>query len=160
MNDARVMDDPVAAEWFAELAGIATSEASGTDRQLALVERSAREGEMAPLHRRDEDESYRVVAGEVTFYVGGDVIEAGPGDVVVAPAGVPRTHCAEADGSRWLVLTRVRSLPRYVDFGRAVSPLRCAWPSLAELAALESIAEANDIEILGPPGRLPAGDGC
>src|SRR3954469_9108391 len=106
-----------AEEWFAEQAGTAARAASAPDSQPAMVERSAPEGSMAPLHRRDEDESYRVVAGEVTFFVDGDVVEAGEGDVVVAPAGAERTFRVESDGARWIVLTRVGSLERYLDFG-------------------------------------------
>jgi quercetin dioxygenase-like cupin family protein len=127
--------------------------------QVALVERSARAGSMPPLHVRDEDETYRVAAGRVTFFVGADTVAAGPGDVVVAPAGVARSFRAETDDARWLVVTRVRSLARYEDFGRAVSaPVAGgSWPSPEEAFTLESIAHANDIEVLGPPGVLP---GC
>jgi hypothetical protein len=30
------------------------------------------------------------------------------------------------------------------------------WPSPHEVAAVEAIAKANGIELLGPPGALPA----
>jgi hypothetical protein len=79
--------------------------------------------------------------------------------VVVAPAGVARTFRVGSEGTRWLVLTQVRCLDRFADFGRAVSaPLDdpCAsWPSADEQAAVESLAAANGIELLGPPGALP-----
>jgi uncharacterized RmlC-like cupin family protein len=128
-----------------------------------MVERSAPLGAMAPLHRRDEDETYRVLDGEVTFYVGADVICARQGDIVVAPAGVPHTFRAESEGSRWLVLTRVSSLDRFLDFGRAVSPPLAApelgWPSPSEIATVAALAAPNGIELLGPPGALPASVG-
>jgi quercetin dioxygenase-like cupin family protein len=127
------------------------------DGQVALVERGARAGSMAPLHVRDEDETYRVAAGRVTFFVGADEVAAGPGDVVVAPAGVARTFRSETDDARWLVVTRVRALARYEDFGRAVAaPVEDGWwPSAEEFASVASIARANGIELLGPPGALP-----
>jgi hypothetical protein len=147
-----------AAAWFAdEAAAVAAFEAP--DAQPTMIERSARGAEMPPLLRRDQDEAYRVVEGEVTFYVDADAVEAGPGDVVVAPAGAARSFRVESDAARWTVLTRVASLERFVDFGRAVSPPldspQAGWPSLAEEAAVAAIAAPNGIELLGPPGALP-----
>src|SRR3954447_20803240 len=107
-----------ATEWFTdELAAAATS-ATG---QVAIVERGAREGQMPPLVRRSEAETYRVLDGEVVFFVGADMVWAGPGDVVVAPRDVPRTFRVASSEARWLVLTQVRSLESFADFGRAVS---------------------------------------
>jgi uncharacterized cupin superfamily protein len=128
------------------------------DPGTTLVERRAgRRGLMAPLHARDEDETFRVIAGEVTFFVGDELVHARAGDVVVAPRGVPRTYRIDSDGARWLVLTRVASVRRFEDFGRALAPpLPTAdWPSPDELRSLSALAAANGIELLGPPGTLP-----
>lgn len=124
--------------------------------QVALVERRARAGVMPPLHRRQEDESFRVLEGAVTFFVGGEEVPAGPGDVVVAPGGTARTYRVESPEARWLVLTRVHSLVRYEDFGRAVAdPADGSRPAPEELAALLAIAAENGIELLGSPGAVP-----
>ena len=148
-----------AADWFADAAGALATSPSAPARGPAMVQRSARKGQMAPLYVRDEDETYRVVSGAVTFFVGSDVVIAREGDVVAAPAGVPRTLRAETDDARWIVLTRVSSFERFLDFGRAVArPLpagRKSWPSAYERAAIAGIALANGIELLGPPGMLP-----
>jgi mannose-6-phosphate isomerase-like protein (cupin superfamily) len=156
MHESAVTEKQIVSDWFAEEAAAATSSSRGN---VAMVERSAPEGHMPPLVRRDEQETYRVLSGEVVFFVGNDVVWAGPGDVVVAPAGVARTFRVGSADARWLVLTHVRSLDRFADFSRAVSaPLaepRTGWPSADEHAAVESIAAANGIELLGPPGALP-----
>ena len=157
MDTLATIEQEAAASWFADLAGAL---ARGETRvQPVMVERSAPAGAMAPLHRRDEDETYRVLEGEVTFYVGSDVVAASQGDVVVAPAGIAHTFRAGAVDARWLVLTRAASLERFLDFGRAVSaPLASAgagWPSPSEAAAVAACAAANGIELLGPPGALP-----
>lgn len=125
--------------------------------ETALVERSARRGQMAPLHTRDEDETYRVLEGEVMFFIGEDTVSAGAGDIVVAPAAVARTFTVLSGKARWLVLTRLQSVERFVDFGRAVSqPVPSyEWPSADEHAALAAMGAANGIELLGPPGSLP-----
>src|SRR3954451_22939336 len=101
--------------------------------EVAMIQRSAREDQMPPLLRRHEAETYRVLEGEVVFFVGNDMVWAGPGDVVVAPRGEPRTFRVASAMARWLVLTQVSSLERFHEFGRAVSsPLPSpadAWPS-------------------------------
>ena len=147
-----------ATDWFAEEAG-AVAIADSPDTQPAMVERSAPGGAMAPLARRDEREVYRLVEGEVTFFVDGEEIPAEAGDVVVAPSGAARTFRVESDGARWIVVTRVASLDHFLDFGLAVSdPLpfpEDGWPSQDEFATVESLAADNGIELLGPPGALP-----
>jgi Cupin domain len=144
-------------EWFGDELVAAATQATG---EAAMVERRARAGQMAPLIRRSEPETYRVLEGVVVFFVGSDMIWAGPGDVVVAPADVPRTFRVASDDARWQVLTQVRSLDRFNDFARAVSaplvtPAR-GWPSEHEHAAVQAIAATNGIELLGPPGALPS----
>jgi mannose-6-phosphate isomerase-like protein (cupin superfamily) len=141
--------------WFADR--IATAEG---ESRTALVEREARgRGLMAPLYAHGEDETFRVLAGEVTFFVGDEVVRARAGDIVIAPRGLPRTYRVESDGARWLVLTRLDSVSRFEDFGRALacppSADRTSWPSAEELQSLSAIAAANGIRVLGPPGMLP-----
>jgi len=144
--------------FFDEVAKVASSSAPAD--APAMLERNAPAGAMAPLHVRRVDESYLVIAGEITFFVGEETVTARAGDAVVAPGGLPRTFRVESErGARWLVVTRVRSLDRFHDFGRAVSrPVErpeAGWPSPDEEAAVTAIARANGIELLGPPGLLP-----
>jgi mannose-6-phosphate isomerase-like protein (cupin superfamily) len=145
--------DPAGA-WFAEQ--VAATAAGG---QVAMVERSAAAGSMPPLSRRAHAETYRVLEGEVLFFVGTDVVCASAGDVVVAPPGVARTFRVASEVARWLVLTQVRSLERFTDFGRAVTAAIPSppdgWPSEDERATVAAIGAANGIELLGPPGALP-----
>jgi mannose-6-phosphate isomerase-like protein (cupin superfamily) len=147
--------------WFIDELASAALDANERPVQTALVERSAPHGAMPPLHRRDEAETYRVLEGEVVFFIDNEVVPAGPGDVVVAAAGAERSFCVESDGARWLVLTRVNSLERFVDWGRAVAEAIAVpvsgWPSAEEEATLSSIGAVNGIELLGPPGVLPGG---
>jgi hypothetical protein len=132
---------------------------SKTRTQVAVVERTGRRGQMAPLHSRDEGELYQVLHGEVTFFIDGEVVPSEPCDVIVAPAGAQRTFRVDSDDARWIVSTRVNSLERYVDFGRAVaeplSRFSRTWPSAEEQATVAAMAAANGIEVLGPPGDLP-----
>jgi mannose-6-phosphate isomerase-like protein (cupin superfamily) len=130
--------------------------AAAARARLVLVEREApRRGVMPPLHAHAEDARYEVLAGELTFYVGGTAVSAKAGEVVEVPAGMAHTFRVETDGARWTVTTRVASAARFEDLGLALSGPVDEWPSAEELASLEAIAAANGIGILGPPGRLP-----
>lgn len=115
---------------------------------------------MPPLVRRAEPETYRVIEGEVVFFVGADRLCGGPGDVVVAPRDVPHTFHVVSAEARWLVLTRLDSLDRYNEFARAVArPLthpEHGWPSADERRTVAAMAAANRMELLGPPGALPS----
>ena len=115
---------------------------------------------MPPLHACASDETYFVLTGELTFFVGNDVFRAAAGDVVVVPRAVPRTYRVESDGARWLVLTRVALVARFDDFGRALAvpangPAR-DWTTGVEAAGVTAIAAASGIRVLGPPGMLPS----
>ncbi len=150
----------VGTSWFFEEVESSALGKSRSGVEFALVERSVPAGYMPPLHVRGEDETYRVLEGAVTFFIGDETVAAVEGDVVVASAGVARTFRAETADARWLVLTRVSSLDRFRDFGRAISPpapeaLAQDWLFSDEAAAVAALGRANDIELLGAPGILP-----
>jgi mannose-6-phosphate isomerase-like protein (cupin superfamily) len=155
------IEQETTSQWFVDELATVVLDVTQRPSQTALVERSAPEGAMPPLYRRDEAETYRVLEGEVLFFIGDEVVPAGPGDVVVAAAGAERTFRVESDDARWLVLTRVTTLERFLDFNRAIAdPVEvpvAGWPSAEEEAALTSLGAANGIELLGPPGVLPGG---
>jgi mannose-6-phosphate isomerase-like protein (cupin superfamily) len=155
------IEQETTSQWFVDELATAALDVSERSMQTALVERSAPEGAMPPLYRREEAETYRVLEGEVLFFIGDEIVPAGPGDVVVAAAGAERTFRVESEDARWLVLTRVATLERFLDFNRAVvEPISvpvAGWPSAEEEAVLASIGAANGIKLLGPPGVLPGG---
>ena len=144
--------------WFIDELATAALDVSERPSQIALVERAAPHGAMPPLTQRDKAETYRVLEGEVLFFIGDEVVPARSGDVVVAAADVVRTFRVASEQARWLVLTRVTSLEAYLDFNRAVATVTAeGCPSDDEHAALVVIGAANGIELLGPPGALPGG---
>jgi len=108
---------------------------------------------MPPLQAHPEETTYSVIEGSVAFFVGESLVAAGPGESVVAPAGVAHTFRIDSEGARWRVATRVSSVIRFDDLGRALT----APGSMTEddAATVGAIAAANGIRILGPPGMLP-----
>jgi quercetin dioxygenase-like cupin family protein len=127
------------------------------DTRAVALERVGRtSGLMTPLYTSPADESFHVRTGAVTFFVGDEVVRAEAGDVVVAPAGVPRALRVDSPVARWLVVTHVASPARYDDFGRALSLPTEDWATASDEATVSAIAAANRISVLGAPGALPA----
>jgi hypothetical protein len=109
---------------------------------------------MPPLQSHPAETTYSVIEGSVTFFVGDALLAADAGDVVVAPDGVAHTFRLESDRARWRIATRVSSVARFDDLGRA---LACPG-SMTENdeATVGVLAAANGIRILGSPGTLPS----
>jgi mannose-6-phosphate isomerase-like protein (cupin superfamily) len=64
---------------------------------LAVIEIAPQRGG-PPAHRhRDEDDSFYVLSGELTFTVEGEEVVAGPGTFVLVPPGVEHTFRNDGD---------------------------------------------------------------
>ena len=116
---------------------------------FALVELWGPEGDMPPLHvHHREDETFYVLEGRITFHAGPETVELAAGDCFLAPRDVPHTYRVESDGARWLV---VGSPAGFDAFVREVGEIRPF-----DRARMGETAARYGIEILGPPGTLPA----
>ena len=62
-----------------------------------------RPGQGPRLHRHPYDETFIIQEGRVQVRVGSETLEAGPGDIVVGPAGVPHGFTNVGDGPARLV---------------------------------------------------------
>jgi quercetin dioxygenase-like cupin family protein len=114
----------------------------------ALVEMTAPQGDMPPLHvHRRDDEAFYVLERRLTLFAGEQALELEAGECAVAPCGTPHTYRAELDGTRWLV---VCSPAGFEEFVRDVATAERDPAVLAEISA------RHGIEILGPPGTLPS----
>ena len=105
-------------------------------------------GSMPPLHvHHDHDEGFYVLEGEVTLIMPDQQLTLGPGEFLLAPRGVPHTYRVGEVPARWLCT----STPgRFADFVEAVGDLTDPDPE-----AVGTVAAANGIELLGPPGTMP-----
>jgi quercetin dioxygenase-like cupin family protein len=86
------------------------------DELLVMDDVWTRPGHRAPEHVHPEmEERWRVVSGRAAFRVGGEEIEAGPGDEVTAAAGTPHAAWNAADGE---VRLRIEMRPalRWAEF--------------------------------------------
>jgi quercetin dioxygenase-like cupin family protein len=147
------------ARWgFGTLATLkATSET--TDGRLFAIEHLAPRGAGSPLHvHHREDEWFYVLEGELTFWVGGRVIDAPAGSFVYGPRDIPHTFVVASEEARFLLVTEPGAFGAF--FRAASEPAeRLEIPPAPteppDIAALTALAAAYGVEILGPPG-IPA----
>jgi quercetin dioxygenase-like cupin family protein len=145
--------------WF--LGSLVTMKASAetTAGRVMVTENLAPRGSGSPLHvHHREDEWFYVSEGELTFWVGGEVIEAPAGSFVYGPRDIPHTFIVSSEQARFLLVTEPG------DFGGFMRALaepaqRLAIPPAPteppDMGAMTAIAAEYGIEILGPPG-IPA----
>jgi mannose-6-phosphate isomerase-like protein (cupin superfamily) len=72
------------------------------------------EHEVGLHHHPEMEETWHVVAGAVEFVIDGEDVFAGPGDVVVAPPGVP--HSARNAGGPAHIRVQMRPALRWEEF--------------------------------------------
>jgi quercetin dioxygenase-like cupin family protein len=147
------------ARWF--LGALATIKSSGetTGGRVAVTENWAPRGHGSPLHvHHNEDEWFYVLAGELTFWVDGQVITATEGSFVYGPRDVPHTFTVSSDEARFLLVIEPAG---FENFLRALSePAQSLTlpPASVEPPAMDTMMAAAaeyGLEILGPPG-IPA----
>jgi quercetin dioxygenase-like cupin family protein len=91
-----------------ETAGQFEGEGHGSEISFFVVDMAPGEGPR--LHRHPYSETFCVQAGRARFEVDGRAVEAGAGDVVVAPAGSP--HRFRAIGDERLRLVAIQAAPK------------------------------------------------
>ncbi len=144
--------------WFLDtLVRIRVPHSDGEDG-VSLIENWAAHGDSPPLHiHQTEDELFQVLEGEFRFVVGKEEHRAGPGEVLLAPKGVPHTYRVEsAAGGHWLVTTTHGDFERFVrEVSRPATtpelPPTSGPPTREEMDQLAAAALRHHIELVGPP---------
>jgi mannose-6-phosphate isomerase-like protein (cupin superfamily) len=127
---------------------------------LALAEERGRRGDMPPLHvHHRDDEAFYVMDGELSLFVAGEQLSLGPGQAALAQRGVPHAYRVESEEARWLVITTPAGFESFVREVAEPAPGEELPPAGRphDPAVLARAAAKVGIEILGPPGALPAG---
>ena len=147
------------ARWFLGALGTIKAASETTDGRLAVIEFRWPQGGGSPLHvHHNEDEWFYVIEGELTIWVGGDVVVAPAGSFVWGPRDVPHTFLVTSPEARFLMVTDPAP---FADFVRAMSEpaqaLTLAPTSVQppDPERMTAVAAEYGIEILGPPG-IPA----
>jgi quercetin dioxygenase-like cupin family protein len=145
--------------WF--LGTLATVKASSetTGGRVAVIEQLAPQGSGSPLHvHHREDEWFYVIEGTLTFWVGGEVIDAPAGSFVYGPRDIPHTFIVSSPEARFLLVTEPAGFEQFMRaFSEPASQRTIPAPTgpPSDPGALVAAAAEYGIEILGPPG-IPA----
>lgn len=140
--------------WF--LGSLVTLKATGVETRgrLTVVEFVNPPGFAPPLHRHaEEDELFYVLSGAAEFRCDGVSLDAGPGDFVLLPAGLPHTFLVGSDEPlRTLQITTPSGFEQFAaEAGEPAGARRLPGPGPIDPIALGHAAARHGIELLGPP---------
>jgi quercetin dioxygenase-like cupin family protein len=142
--------------WFLGSHASVKASAGTTAGRVSVIEHLSPQGSGSPLHVHSrEDEWFYVIEGALTFWVGGQVIEAPAGSFVYGPRGVPHTFMVSSETARFLLVTEPGEFSGFLR--RLAEPAAAVVipPPVTEppdVAAMSEVAAEYGIEILGPPG--------
>lgn len=96
--------------WFGKTSTHFLATGGQTGGEFALVDERAHRGDRVPLHRHADDvESFYVVEGEVSFFLGDQPgVRSEAGAFVHLPAGAIHGFRVESETARYLILTTAR----------------------------------------------------
>lgn len=125
-----------------------TAEASGG--KLAIYESVAAPDQGPPRHiHHDEDEIFYILSGEVIFWLDGETVTKGPGDVVFAPRDKPHTfHVIGPAPARWITVLSPGGME-----GFFVEMAKGNYAIPQQIDDVSRIAANYAMEFVGPPIR-------
>lgn len=131
----------------------ATSENTGG--RLWVQEAYGAAGYATPVHRHTrEDEAFYVLEGELTLYVGDDVITATPGSFAWAPRDVAHAFCVESPTARFLAFSTDGGMDKFFfATGEPAASLELPPPPPGppDIDALVAAMGEYGVEMVGPP---------
>jgi len=125
---------------------------AATNGQVAVVEHPLAPRALGALvhTHRNEDEYSLVLEGRIGVEIGGETLEAGPGDVVVKPRGIPHAFWnPTGEPARVLELIVPGGFEAYFAELAAVF----SRPGPPDLAAIGAVAARYELEL--DPGSIP-----
>ena len=123
-----------------------------TDGRFALIEHTIPPRALAaPTHTHESEDEYSyVLSGRMGAMIGEEVVEAGPGDLVIKPRGIP--HAFWNAGDEEVRLLELISPGAFGEYFAEMAPLLSAEgePDFAALAEIQSrYALTMDFESIG-----------
>jgi quercetin dioxygenase-like cupin family protein len=118
----------------------------------AIIEDLAPKGSGTPLHvHQEDDETFYVLEGELTFYLGEEApLQASPGPFVHIPGGTVHAFRVASATARYLIITT----PHHMSFYRAISEpaqTRSIPPEAPlDMAMIGAACEAYGVDFVGP----------
>jgi mannose-6-phosphate isomerase-like protein (cupin superfamily) len=127
-------------------------ESAATDGRFALIEHTIPPRTLAaPMHTHEREDEYSyVISGMMGAQIGDDVVEAGPGELVFKPRGIP--HAFWNSGDEDCVLLELISPGEFASYFDEISPILSGDgpPDFEKLAQIQaSYALTMDFESIG-----------
>ena len=142
--------------WFLGFLATIKSSAETTGGRVAVIEHLGPRGAGSPLHvHHREDEWFYVTEGELTFWVGGQVIEAPAGSFVFGPRDIPHTFSITSAQARFLLVSEPAGFESFVRTASEPAQALTLPPATIrppDPERMMAAAAEYGIEILGPPG--------
>jgi quercetin dioxygenase-like cupin family protein len=144
-------EDEGRAYWFLDGLSIVRVSGEQTGGTFSLIEDRLPAGRSTPYHlHHNEDETFYVLEGELTFFGDAGKIRGAAGSTVFLPRGLPHGFRAET-AAKLLILTTPAGFDRFVaEAGEPAGSLTLPTPKPPDFAKLSEIAAKYGIDILGP----------
>jgi quercetin dioxygenase-like cupin family protein len=144
-----------ALNWLGELAIIHVT-GKETNGSYCIIELYATTKGSPPWHvHHNEDESFYIIDGKFTFFVGDKTYEATSGDYLLAPRDIPHTYTVDSPGhARLLMICSPAGFENAVrDMSTPATSLVPPNPEEAELNfdKITDIAAQYGVEFISPP---------
>jgi quercetin dioxygenase-like cupin family protein len=128
--------------------------AEQTGNRFSLIEEVAPGGEGTPLHAHPEDdETFYVLEGDLTFYLGDDPpTPASAGSFVHIPGGVVHAFQVDSETARYLIITTPQHERFYrAAFGDPAQSRTLPPEGPPDMERINAAAREYKVEALGPP---------
>jgi quercetin dioxygenase-like cupin family protein len=144
------------ARWW--LGGLAVIKATGqqTSGRYSLVEVLEPEGADGPLHvHHREDEGFWILEGVLTFRIGEQQLQVGPGSFVFGPRGVPHSYRVDRGPARILYILSPAGFESFIYASSepaqslTLPPVPAGPQDEGEMERLALLARQHGAEILG-----------
>ena len=150
--------DPESSVWYLGCLFTVLADSEETGGQYGLIESLSPKGTEPPRHVHSrEDETFYLLEGEITFYIGEETYKATPGMFVSAPRGVPHSYTFETDVIRMLVLVAPGGFEEFFRPPQSSEPAQAMEPPPPsevppDIPAIVAALEQHGVEVVGPPG--------
>jgi quercetin dioxygenase-like cupin family protein len=131
--------------------------AADTDGRFCQIEFTDPCGNAPPVHvHRWEDETFYVLEGLVTVFIGDARIDASPGEFVFMPRDVPHSYLVRSEHARALVTYAPAGVEQFfADMGAPVAdPDRPPAPIVPDHDTFVREMARYGVELVGPPPTL------
>jgi len=143
--------------WFMGFLATIKASADRTAGRVGVIHHLGPQHAGSPLHTHHrENEWFYILDGELTVWIGGEVIRAPAGSFVFGPQGIPHTFAVSSpQGASFLLVTEPGGFEAFMRTAAQPAPSLTLPPPPAsppDPAQLAALAAEYGIEIIGPPG--------